>query len=299
MKPYLPFALVLALAAPGLAPHAQPGPGAEKMDTHLLQRQDLAYRFSTLDLDSADGQRHYRLFIGQPRQSATGGPHPAVWMLDGNAALAALDEPTLERLAKGQAPVLVAVGYQTEERIERNARVLDYTPPQPGQAEQRDSLTGQPSGGAAVFLDLLLKRMRPAVAAQADIDPVRQTLWGHSYGGLLVLHTLFTQPDAFSQYAAASPSLWWGNGAILGERPGLEQRLAGHPARLLVMRGSEEPSNPRGTAKPGDDRPARQMVDELAKVPGLTVQFQAFPGLNHGPMLPASLKYLLGTFEAP
>ena len=33
--------------------------------------------------------------------------------------------------------------------------------------------------------------------------------------------------------------------------------------------------------------------DDLAKVPGLQVQYQRFDGLGHGPMLPASLRYLL------
>lgn len=34
------------------------------MDRSLLQRQDLPYRFSAVDLDSVDGQRHYRLWLG-------------------------------------------------------------------------------------------------------------------------------------------------------------------------------------------------------------------------------------------
>ncbi|MBF3166256.1 ferric enterobactin esterase PfeE, partial [Pseudomonas aeruginosa] len=76
------------------------------------------------------------------------------------------------------------------------------------------------SGGADAFLDLLRDGMRPAVAAQAPLDTARQTLWGHSYGGLLVLHALFTRPGEFARYAAASPSLWWRDGAILGERAG-------------------------------------------------------------------------------
>jgi len=284
------LAMALALAAP--AAQAQPE-REQKMDTSLLQRQDLAYRFSQLDLDSVDGQRHYRLWIGKPDRPAPAAGYPVLWMLDGNAALGALDSAQLQQLAAGQAPLLVAVGYQTEQRIERAGRTYDYTPALPGQTEQRDPLTGQPSGGVDAFLDLLTQRMRPRVAEVAPIDLQRQTLWGHSYGGLAVLHALFTRPGAFSDYAAASPSLWWHDGAIVREAQGLEQRLGESRPTLLLMRGGEEPSNPRAPVKGDVERPARDLATDLAKVPGLQVRFERFEGLGHGPMLPASLRKVI------
>ncbi|MBF8646950.1 MULTISPECIES: alpha/beta hydrolase [Pseudomonas] len=289
-KMTLTLALVLALAAP--AALAQPE-HQQRMDTSLLQRQDLAYRFSQLDLDSADGQRHYRLWVGKPDRPAPAAGYPVLWMLDGNAALGALDSPLLSKLAAGQAPLLVAVGYQTDQRIDRVGRTYDYTPALPGQAEQLDALTGQPSGGVDEFLDLLSERMRPLVAGVAPIDLQRQTLWGHSYGGLAVLHALFTRPGAFSAYVAASPSLWWHDGAIVREAQGLGQRLGSSQPRLLLMRGSEEPANPRMPVQGDEERPARELVADLAKVPGLQVRFERIDGLGHGPMLPASLKRVI------
>ncbi|MFJ4155289.1 alpha/beta hydrolase [Pseudomonas sp. NPDC089752] len=292
----LSLALALALAAP--AALAQPERG-QNMDTSLLQRQDLAYRFSQLDLDSADGQRHYRLWIGKPDRPAPAAGYPVLWMLDGNAAMGALASAQLDKLAAGQAPLLVAVGYQTEQRIERVGRTYDYTPQVPGLTEQRDPLTGQPSGGVDAFFDLLTQRMRPMVAAVAPIDLQRQTLWGHSYGGLAVLHALFTRPGEFSHYAAASPSLWWHDGAIVNEAQGLQQRLAGSRPSLLLMRGSEEPSNPRAPVKGDVQRPARELATQLAKVPGLSVRFDRFEGLGHGPMLAASLRQVLEGMSTP
>jgi len=290
-KMTLPLVLALALAAPVAV--AQPA-REQKMDTSLLQRQDLAYRFSQLDLDSADGRRHYRLWIGKPTRPAPAAGYPVLWMLDGNAALGALDARQLSKLAAGQAPLLVAVGYQTEQRIERAGRTFDYTPALPGQAEQRDPLSGQPSGGVEAFLDLLTGTMRPRVAGVAPIDLQRQTLWGHSYGGLAVLHALFTRPGAFSDYAAASPSLWWNDGAIVREAQGLQQRLGDSRPRLLLMRGSEEPANPRMPVQGDVERPARALAADLARVQGLQVRFERFEGLGHGPMLPTSLGKVIG-----
>lgn len=288
----MPLYLALALALTAPVTLAQPQ-REQKMDTSLLQRQDLAYHFSHLDLDSADGQRHYRLWIGKPDRPAPAAGYPVLWMLDGNAAIGALDSAQLEKLAAGQAPLLVAVGYQTEQRIERAGRTYDYTPAIPGLAEQRDPLTGQPSGGVDAFFDLLTLRMRPMVAGVAPIDLQRQTLWGHSYGGLAVLHALFTRPGAFSDYAAASPSLWWRDGAIVAEAQGLQQRLGNNRPQLLLMRGGEEPSNPRAAVKGDVERPARELAADLAKVQGLQVRFERFEGLGHGPMLPASLRKVI------
>ncbi|MFJ4111256.1 alpha/beta hydrolase [Pseudomonas sp. NPDC089758] len=286
----LSLALALALTAPVAL--AQPQ-REQQMDTSLLQRQDLAYRFSHLDLDSADGQRHYRLWIGKPQRPAPAAGYPVLWMLDGNAALGALDSALLGRLAAGQAPLLVAVGYQTEQRIERTGRTYDYTPAIPGLAEQRDPLTHLPSGGADAFLDLLTERMRPMVAGVAPIDLQRQTLWGHSYGGLAVLHAVFTRPGAFSHYVAASPSLWWHDGAIVRQAQTLQERMGDNHPTLLLMRGSEEPVSPRAPLQGDVERPMRELAADLAKVPGLQVRFERLTGVGHGPMLPASLQRVI------
>lgn len=259
------------------------------MDTQILQRQDLAYTFSTLDLDSADGQRHYRVWIGKPRQAAPARGYPSLWMLDGNAVLGTLDPEQLQRLASGRAPLLIAIGYQTSLRIERNARTRDYTPARSGQDLQQDPLTGVPSGGADAFLDLLHERIRPLVAQQATLDEHDQTLWGHSYGGLLVLHTLFTRPQMFSHYVAASPSLWWDERTISDESRGLKSANAS----LLLMRGTAEPATPQEPPGAEPDRLARQMIAQLKQVNGLKVEYHSFDGMSHGQTLAASLRYVM------
>ncbi|KAL4969815.1 alpha/beta hydrolase [Aspergillus stella-maris] len=61
--------------------------------------------------------------------------------------------------------------------------------------------------------------VRPFVESRIfpGIKFVRRALFGHSYGGLFVLHTLFTRPAAFNVYLAASPSIWWNERFILTE----------------------------------------------------------------------------------
>ncbi|MNJ72088.1 hypothetical protein D3C77_687030 [compost metagenome] len=80
---------------------------------------------------------------------------------------------------------------------------------------------------------------------------------------------------------------------ILGETAGLQERLGDNHAQLLLMRGTDEPSQPRGPTKADAERPARELSADLANVPRLQVTFKRFEGLGHGPMLPASLQWVI------
>ncbi|MGY4524375.1 putative alpha/beta superfamily hydrolase [Pseudomonas sp. TE21394] len=101
------------------------------------------------------------------------------------------------------------------------------------------------------------------------------------------------RPGAFSDYVAASPSLWWRDGAIVREAQRFGQRLGNSRPRLLLMRGSEEPANPRMPVQGDAERAAQELVADLAKVPGLQLRFERFDGLGHGPMFAASLKRVI------
>lgn len=290
--------IIAAVAATTLFAHgltqARPDP-QQPMVAPVLEQVDIGYGFATRTLDSADGQRHYRLYIARPNQAAPVGGYPVVYLLDGNAAVGALDRTLLRRLNdSGDAPLIVAIGSATPLRIDRPARTFDYTPKVAGDA-QIDVPTGLPSGGADQFLDLLESQIKPLVQHEVPVDVNRQTLWGHSYGGLLVLHALLTRPGTFQHYAAASPSLWWGDGAVLAQVDGLASRLGKHRVRLSLMRGDAEAGGPGPQArlKQAPGAAMDKLLRQLRDVPALRVKYRIFPNLAHGPMLPASLEYTL------
>ncbi|WNC10605.1 alpha/beta hydrolase [Pseudomonas coleopterorum] len=294
MKHTIISGLAMAALISHGAAQARPDP-QQTMVAPALERPDTGYGFTTRNLDSADGQRHYRLYIGRPDQPAPAAGYPVVYLLDGNAAVGALDQTLLRRLNEGaDAPLIVAIGSTTPLRIDRPARTFDYTPRVTGDT-QIDAPSGLPSGGADQFLDLLDQRIKPLVEHAMPVDVKRQTLWGHSYGGLLVLHALLTRPGAFQHYAAASPSLWWGNGAVLEPLDGLAGRVGQSKVGLTLMRGDAEAAGPGGLARstqaPGVAM--ERLLKGVRGVPSLRVDYHVFPGLGHGPMLPASLHYIL------
>lgn len=257
------------------------------------------HRLAPFQVQSADAQRSYQVQLLVPARAAPASGFPVLYLLDGHAALAALKAQWLDELKAGTPPLLVFIGHAGERPFNVPARTLDYTPARrDGQPMQ--AFNGVQGGGAAAFLALLEQRIKPQVAALQPVDPAQQALWGHSFGGLFVLNTLFTQPASFSRYIAASPSLWWQSGLLLET----ERDFAGATAQLLIVRGSDE--GLPGNARPGVDPAlleqrrkamaavpadaARQMAERLARWSGLQVTYQEFAGLGHGPMLAASLR---------
>ncbi|MDO9436927.1 alpha/beta hydrolase [Hydrogenophaga sp.] len=265
------------------------------------------YRFERFSLDSADGKRHYRVQLAIPKAAPPRAGYPLLVMLDGNAAFGSLTDEQLTLLATRDRPLAIAtLGYETNLGVDVDARSFDYTPAVPGENPTwDDQARNRLGGGADLFLDLLEQKMLPEIRRRVPSDPARTTLWGHSYGGLLTLYTLFTRPQLFPRYAAADPSLWWHDGFILD----LEAAAKPLPRRteLLMLAGSAglEVQNETRALRPGLDpavvlaaRERRRAVppdatprlaERQGERRGLTMTWKPFPGVSHGPMRPTSI----------
>ena len=314
-RPHRPLRLATLAAAAGLlfalqvlpstATAQQRNPGQTIGET-VADHPSQHYRFERFEVSSADGQRTWRVHVAIPKGEMPANGWPAFWMLDGNAALIEFDDALLDELAsRPTPPALVFVGYANALRIDSAARTRDYTPVV-GERPVRGGAPIVGGGGADALMEVIERNIRPELARRVTTDPAQQTLWGHSLAGLFALHVLYTRSGAFDTYAAGSPSLWWGDGAMLGAP---EQRFtehnAGHHARVLIGLGSGERevahrdlSDPRVqvhlrriAAAPPDS--AEKLAARLSAVDGLQVTYREFPGLTHGPMFRASLMWAL------
>jgi predicted alpha/beta superfamily hydrolase len=304
------FAAVLLAA---LAPPAGAQPDLRApADLSLLAGGSASYAFSAFDAARDEAPR-YRIYLAVPRKAPPRAGHPIVYLLDGNAVLDLLGRrPALLRTAGDSAapPVLVMIGYETPARFEVKARAYDYTPPVPpvpGEPFLEDRPgSGRRAGGAEVFRDFIAGRLKPEVEArlraqERRIDPSRQGLWGHSYGGLFVLHVLFTHPGDFQEYHAVSPSLGWRDGWIsrLAETPPAPP--AAGTVSLLVLSGADEAKRSR-SARPGteDARPARasgegarDLAARLDARNGYRARAIVMEGKSHGEMFAIGLEAAL------
>ncbi len=272
-------ALWLVLMA-GLSCSVQAAPDLTRKVEHSWDKQDSPlYQFEQHALSSADGQRHYRITLARPKAVMPERGYPVLYVLDGNAALAALDDSVLAGMAGGDWPVVVAIGYDTDLYFDPPARSFDYT-----FTPLQSPADGRAYGGAEPFWRLIEDRVKPLVQSRVQLDLARQTLWGHSFGGLFVLHVLFNHPDSYQGYVAADPSLWWQDGQVLEHEKAAAQRLDNATARLAIQRSQSR----RSTDTLPEDV-TRQLALRLSARPGLTVEYHEYFSHSHGSLLAASL----------
>ena len=252
-----------------------------------------------------------RVFLWVPPGEAPAAGWPSLTMTDGNAVIG-----TAVDAMRAQSPytsgtnlipgVLVAVGYPTDDAYDPFRRSWDLGPPPgtsyppfwPGTPEVR-------TGGGAEMARFLLEDLRGFLAGQVRLDPARQGLFGHSFGGLFALWLLFNRPDAFSHWIAASPAITWEDSFLLAHLAAF--RPDGRPLRVHLSAGEWEGDElaPFQTgAEDADQRladkaktrtiaAAMEMAAHLARLPGLTVQYETYAGETHMSVLPVAVNRAL------
>lgn len=293
------FAMLAAIACTGGVAAADPANPPEHALATVPVTLPGSHRF---DLASSAGKRNYRIFVSVPAKPAPEHGYPGLYVLDGNVMfLTAVDTVrALERrpdMPKDLATVVVGIGYP--EGVDAGVeRTLDYTPAGGGNPQIRN-----PGGGADAFLAFLVDDLCPKIAALARVDPARQSLFGHSFGGLFVLHSLARRPDAFQVRIAASPSIWFAPtivdelaAAVAARKPDAA------PLSLLVTTAEfEQAVSPWVKSGPNAERVgavlaerrqvdrARATVELLGKAPRLVVRLDEIAGEDHGTVIPAAI----------
>ena len=245
------------------------------------------------ELQSRHTGRTYRLYLSRPQGEAPPQGYPVVYVLDANlffpllSQQALMYQPHASRDGR-EAVLVVGIGYPGDAPFDVPARAEDYTPPAPDMRDTGDRLAPR-QGGAERFLDFLEDEVKPLVATRYKVDPQRQTLFGHSYGGLFTLYTMLSRPQAFQRYFASSPSLWWNRRYafdLLQAHAGQEHRPQ---VRLLLSVGGGE--QPAAGAELKDARQRhlaeRRMVDNTREFHqrlnelGLPNELLVAPGRDH------------------
>lgn len=200
-------AIMLALGAPGAPVTKEP-----------LAATPYTLSNSVEQVVHARNGDAYRVMIAWPEGPPPPAGYPVLYVLDGedNFAIAAL---TARRLARAGARTGISEGIVVgiaAGPLPRRTR--DYTPATPGWTIPANRpASGMTTGGAEAFLDLVERQVQPLVRQRWRVDRSRETLLGHSFGGLLALHAALTRPTMFGGVVAVSPSLWFGDGLIAHE----------------------------------------------------------------------------------
>lgn len=289
-------ALVLVLAVPAAAQ-----PSAE---TASVLRDTAAW-----EMTGEEGRR-YRIQAAWPTAPAPPQGYPVFYVLDADWMFATVVDTVraLERRPGGSPAVVIGIGYPQGSDVNRE-RARDLTP-RLGSPEPKQSGTG----GAEAFLRFVETALKPEVARRYRIDSARETLFGHSFGGLFTLYALVNRPTLFDNWAAASPSIWFEDGLM--QRANLRKRLAaklaatGATARVLITVGEyEQAADPDFPPPRLDILMSRKQVDNAREFagfleqPGVAVRFDLLAGEDHGtviaPAISRAVRWGLGASTPP
>lgn len=270
-----------------------------------------------------DAQAAYRVFVYTPPGDAPETGWPVLYMVDGNAVFAtAMDAvraqasyPKGTNVTHG---MIVAIGYPTEDAYDPLRRSWDLSPP-PGQVYPPFHEGGPEvrTGGGEAFLCFIEDELKPLLEARFPIDRDRQTLFGHSFGGLFTLYTLFRRPAAFQTWVAASPAISWEDTLLARDRDAMSDAdWHGFSGRVLLSAGAYEAPIlapfQRGRADAEGRRAhmskvrtldlAREWADDIKAKTGRAdaASFESFAGENHMSVLPVAVnRAVQAAFMAP
>ncbi len=184
-------------------------------------------------LKSVDTKRDYDLYIKAPKLVA-GKKYPVLFVLDGQWDFKLLDSVYGGLYYDRYVPEMIIVGITyTGENPDYDAlRAMDYTPTREERLKN--------SGDAAKFLQFLKKDLIPFVEKNYQADASKRILMGSSLGGLFTLYALFTEPDLFAGYVAASPAVSYGNNFSFKQEKQFAQTRRDLPVKLYIGVGDSE-----------------------------------------------------------
>lgn len=296
---FLPWRM-LAVTAVLLAvttAHAQPVTDVIEAKPVILPKAEY------FDLRSTTGI-NYRIFVAAPSDSIPDAGLPVIYLTDGNTNFPIVLGAAQRQVRDTLPCVVVGIGYASDDQKEiRQSRSFDLTPPTSKEWAMANAkpFADLKTGGHEQFVTFIEKELKPIIERNYKIDRKRQSLFGHSFGGLFTLHVLFTRPDLFQTYVAASPSIWWNDRSILQEQNSFleRHRKDGVTARLLLTVGELEQSAVAAHSKvPVPNVPPGRAIESMkemkaalsaANIPNFRVESRVFPEEGHGSViLPAA-----------
>ena len=124
------------------------------------------------------------------------------------------------------------------------------------------------------YLAFIEHTLKPLVDRRVRTRPERQAtgIFGSSMGGLISLYSFFRAPETFGFAGAMSPSLWFGDRALID----YVERNGTPAGRLYVDAGTDEGA---GTVR--DASELARVLEQRGYVPGESMLFAAVTGGRH------------------
>lgn len=169
--------------------------------------------------------------------------------------------------------IIVGLGYVGDDLDYGRLRTWELSPVPLGQGGDEVA-----SGHAAEFLRTIQTEIIPFIEREYRADPAQRVLAGASLGGLFTLYAMYTKPELFHGYIAASPAVVVGDDWLLGYADRFAASKRALPVRLFVSGGGDESPGFLGGVRRFDERLRAHRPARLA------YQFRIIEGARHSGM---------------
>ncbi|WP_053870307.1 alpha/beta hydrolase, partial [Campylobacter coli] len=180
--------------------------------------------------------------------------------------------------------LIVGIGYDSPLAFDTTHRTKDYTPKVQG-------LEFQNGGGSFEFRQFIKTELLPYINTHYETSEDFQILFGHSFGGLFALDTLFNDTKLFSHYFIISPSLWWGGSEFIPKRISLS-----NCPQIYMALGSAESNSSIKKAKAKIS--VKELGMQILNHSACEVEFKLFENETHGSVIEKAMIWAIENIKS-
>ncbi|KKO65006.1 Ferri-bacillibactin esterase BesA [Janthinobacterium sp. KBS0711] len=300
LKPLNLLIVLCCLASSTLASNALAAP-ASPPASYVLENTEVR------DIRAQALKRDYQLYVALPDSYRQGTKrYPVLFVVDANYSFAIVRNiaQRLNKHAGMEEVIVVGLSYANGDGGVYSRR-RDYTPTTPRKHDYRSDMPGrQPAfGEAKAYGQFISGEVFPFIASNYRVDMQRKVFIGHSYGSLLGLQFLLTEPRTFEHYILGSPSLWYDAGVMFDREQAYAASHKDLPASVFFGIGGLEKLAP-GKKRSRSEEDADMLADlrefdgklKSHKYPGLKTRLRVFEDEDHASVFPFILTHGLRAY---
>ncbi|WP_257620556.1 alpha/beta hydrolase [Janthinobacterium sp. NKUCC08_JDC] len=300
MKPLNLLIVLCCLASSTLANSALAAP-ASVPASYVLENTEVR------DIRAQALKRDYQLYVALPDSYRQGNKrYPVLFVVDANYSFAIVRNiaQRLNKHAGMEEVVVVGLSYANGDGGVYSRR-RDYTPTTPRKHDYRSDMPGrQPAfGEAKAYGQFISGEVFPFIASNYRVNMQRKVFIGHSYGSLLGLQFLLTEPRTFEHYILGSPSLWYDAGVMFDREQAYAASHKDLPASVFFGIGGLE-KLAAGKKRSRLEEEADMLADlrefdgklKSHKYPGLKTRLRVFEDEDHASVFPFILTHGLRAY---
>lgn len=202
--------------------------------------------------------------------------YPTVYMLDANFHFPILAATVKQYEKAGMLPplIIVGIGYKSFQAMD-SLRNRDYLYPAALPSDEINAV-----GGGRNFYDFISNQLIPYIDSSYKTNRKNRSLLGHSFGGYFTLYALLNQAEnnktVFTNFAAASPSLWYSKFYLNQLSDKLKNRTTTDTLIVFATVGGLE-------NKEWDINPGTKLSENIvnAKLNAVKFQHKVYSNLGH------------------